>query len=138
MKFNDEIIEIEDLGYEEEMIDIGVNSDDHLFYGNDLLIKNSYGIPATADWMGAIIQPQELYEQGKYLLKNIKTRFDETLYQVETVGVDRSHMRLYDVEESEKDLPITVRERLEYQDKLRQEAQIKEDDKVFLFDEDFE
>jgi hypothetical protein len=100
--------------------------------------SDSYGIPATADWMGAIIQPQEMYEQGKYLLKNIKTRFDETLYKIETVGVDRSHMRLFDVEESEKDLPIHIKDKLAYQDTLREKKKIVEDDKVFLFEEDFE
>ncbi len=100
--------------------------------------SDSWGIPATADWMGAIIQPQEMYEQGKYLLKNIKTRFDETLYQVETVGVDRSHMRLFDVDESEKDIPIALKDKMEAKDKLRTSNMIKEDDTVFLFDEDFE
>ncbi len=99
--------------------------------------SDSWGIPATSDWMGAIIQPQELYEQNKYLLKNIKTRFSENLYKVETVGVDRSHMRLFDVDEDEKDIPIAMKDKMEYQDKMRQTTLQTEDDKVFIFDEDF-
>ncbi len=136
MQFNDEIVEIVDLGYDEEMIDIGVDSEDHLFYASNILVKNSYGIPFVSDWMGAIMQPQEMYEAGRYLLKSIKTRFDEHLYKVNTIGVDRSHMRLFDVDD--EDMPESVKDRMKFTDKKRAAVQTADDTTAFLFDEDFE
>jgi hypothetical protein len=99
-------------------------------------VSDSFGIPATSDWMGAIIQSQELYESGKYLLKNLKTRFDENLYKVETFKVDRSHMKLTDAKEDEKDIPMNIKDKMDSQDKLRHQKLIKEDDKIFVFDDE--
>lgn len=97
---------------------------------------DSWAIPQTADWMGAIIQPEELYAEGKYLLKILKNRFDENLYEVYTLGVDRSHMRLLDLAKSEQNIPIVVRDRMDHND-LKRQAASSNDENIFLFADDF-
>ena len=61
----------------------------------------SFGLPATADLMFALISTEELEELGQLLVKQLKNRYnDPTKYRRFVVGVDRSRMKLYDVEES--------------------------------------
>jgi len=63
--------------------------------------SESFGLPATADLMFAIISTEELEELGQLLVKQLKNRYnDPTKYRRFVVGVDRSRMKLYDVEES--------------------------------------
>ena len=63
--------------------------------------SESFGLPATADLMFAIISTEELEELGQLLIKQLKNRYnDPTKYRRFVVGVDRSRMKLYDVEES--------------------------------------
>ena len=63
--------------------------------------SESFGLPATADLMFALISTEELEELGQMLVKQLKNRYnDPTKYKRFVVGVDRSRMKLYDVEES--------------------------------------
>ena len=63
--------------------------------------SESFGLPATADLMFALITTEELDELGQLLVKQLKNRYnDPTKYRRFVVGVDRSRMKLYDVEES--------------------------------------
>jgi replicative DNA helicase len=63
--------------------------------------SESFGLPATADLMFALISTEELEELGQLLVKQLKNRYnDPTKYKRFVVGVDRSRMKLYDVEES--------------------------------------
>jgi len=63
--------------------------------------SESFGLPATADLMFALISTEELEELGQLLVKQLKNRYnDPTKYKRFVVGIDRSRMKLYDVEES--------------------------------------
>jgi len=63
--------------------------------------SESFGLPATADLMFALISSEELEELGQMIVKQLKNRYnDPTHYKRFTIGVDRSKMRLYDVEQS--------------------------------------
>lgn len=75
-------------------------------------ISDSFGIAMTADWMAAIIQTPELFEQSKYLMKVIKSRFGDNINGIYTIGVERSKMRLHDLEESERAVPIHIKDQL--------------------------
>ena len=74
-------------------------------YGNtDVGLEDtseSFGLPATADLMFALISTDELEELGQLLIKQLKNRYnDPTKYKRFVVGIDRARMKLYDVEES--------------------------------------
>lgn len=75
----------------------------------------SFGVPMTVDWQGGIIQTPELFEQNKYLVKVLKSRFDENLNEVYSIGVDRSRMKLRKLAESEKEIPKVIKDRLDYE-----------------------
>ena len=63
--------------------------------------SESFGLPATADLMFALISTEELEELGQIMVKQLKNRYnDPTKYRRFVVGIDRSRMKLYDVEES--------------------------------------
>ena len=67
--------------------------------------SESFGLPATADLMFALISTEELEKQGQFMVKQLKNRYnDPTNHKRFVVGVDRSKMRLYDVEEGEQTL----------------------------------
>ena len=68
--------------------------------------SESFGLPATADFMFAIISNEELEELNQIVVKQLKNRYnDPTVNKRFVVGIDRSKMRLYDVENKEqKDL----------------------------------
>ena len=60
----------------------------------------SFGLPATADFMFALISTEELEEHNQIKVKQLKNRYnDPVAYRNFVVGIDRSKMRLYDVEE---------------------------------------
>jgi len=121
------IIKIEELD-EREMIDIEV-SGNHLFYANNILTHNSssdveltdtsesFGLPATADLMFALISTEELENLGQILVKQLKNRYnDPTVNKRFVVGIDRAKMRLYDVEQdAQKDILDSGKEE-EYND----------------------
>ena len=63
--------------------------------------SESFGLPATADLMFALITSEELEELGQMMVTQLKNRYnDPTKYRRFVIGVDRSRMKLYDVEES--------------------------------------
>lgn len=63
--------------------------------------SESFGLPATADLMFALITSEELEELGQIMVKQLKNRYaDPTHYKRFTIGVDRAKMKLYDLEQS--------------------------------------
>ena len=63
--------------------------------------SESFGLPATADFMFALISTEELEQQGRIMVKQLKNRYnDPTSSRKFMVGIDRSKMRLYDVADS--------------------------------------
>lgn len=74
--------------------------------------SESFGLPATADLMFAIISTEELENIGQLLIKQLKNRYNDVgVHRNFIIGVDRGKMRLYDVESSaqnglQEDRPI--------------------------------
>ncbi len=63
--------------------------------------SESFGLPATADLMFALISGEELEGLGQIMVKQLKNRYnDPTINKRFVVGVDRAKMRLYDCEQS--------------------------------------
>ena len=63
--------------------------------------SESFGLPATADFMFAIIATEELDQLGQFQVKQLKNRYsDPGLYRRFIIGVDKAKMLLYDVEQS--------------------------------------
>ena len=63
--------------------------------------SESFGLPATADLMFALISTEELEGLNQIMVKQLKNRYnDPTVNKRFVVGIDRSKMRLYDVEQS--------------------------------------
>ena len=63
--------------------------------------SESFGLPATADFMFALISTEELQALGQIMVKQLKNRYnDPTLNKRFMLGIDRSKMKLYDVENS--------------------------------------
>ena len=63
--------------------------------------SESFGLPATADLMFALISTEELEQQGQMAVKQLKNRYnDPTINRKFILGVDRSKMRFYDVEQT--------------------------------------
>lgn len=61
--------------------------------------SESFGLPATADFMFALISTEELEQLNQIMVKQLKNRFgDPNVYKRFVVGVDRAKMRLYDAE----------------------------------------
>ena len=66
--------------------------------------SESFGLPATADLMFALISTEELEQINQIMVKQLKNRYnDPTINKRFVVGIDRSKMRLYDVEQSAQD-----------------------------------
>ena len=67
--------------------------------------SESFGLPATADLMFALISTEELQNLGQIMVKQLKNRYnDPTQNKRFVVGIDRSKMRLYDVDPNEQTL----------------------------------
>jgi len=84
--------------------------------------SESFGLPATADFMFAIISNDKLEEAGQILVKQLKNRYgDPTINKKFLVGIDRAKMKLIDLgDESQSDLVDT--------------GKVEEDDDIPLFD----
>ena len=62
--------------------------------------SESFGLPATADFMFALISSEELEELDQMVVKQLKNRYnDPTIFKRFVIGVDRSRMKLYDCEQ---------------------------------------
>jgi len=83
--------------------------------------SESFGLPATADLMFALIKTDELEELGQILVKQLKNRYNDlTVFKRFVVGIDRAKMRLYDCEQSaQEDLLESKQEEYEYEEKPR-------------------
>ena len=63
--------------------------------------SESFGLPATADLMFALISSEDLESMGQMMVKQLKNRYnDPSYYKRFTIGVDRAKMKLFDVEQS--------------------------------------
>ena len=66
--------------------------------------SESFGLPATADLMIALISSDELEELGQIMVKQLKNRYNDPTYNKRfVVGIDRAKMRLYDCEQEAQD-----------------------------------
>ena len=66
--------------------------------------SESFGLPATADLMFALISTDELEELGQIMVKQLKNRYNDlSIFKRFVVGIDRAKMRLYDCEQSAQD-----------------------------------
>jgi len=66
--------------------------------------SESFGLPATADLMLALISTDDLEGLGQIMVKQLKNRYnDPTIHKRFVVGIDRAKMRLYDCEQSAQD-----------------------------------
>ena len=79
--------------------------------------SESFGLPATADLMFALISTEELEGLGQIMVKQLKNRYnDPTIYKRFVVGVDRAKMRLYDCEQQAQDDILDNKKDEEYND----------------------
>jgi len=63
--------------------------------------SESFGLPATADFMFALVSNEDLQNLNQILVKQLKNRYsDPNHFKRFVLGVDRAKMRLYDVEDS--------------------------------------
>ena len=66
--------------------------------------SESFGLPATADFMAALISTEQLQELNQIMVKQLKNRYaDPSTNKRFVVGIDRAKMKLYDVEQSAQD-----------------------------------
>jgi replicative DNA helicase len=67
--------------------------------------SESFGLPATADFMFALISTEQLDELGQVMVKQLKNRYnDVATHRKFVIGIDRSKMKLYDVDEADQQL----------------------------------
>ena len=67
--------------------------------------SESFGLPATADLMVALISTEEMENLGQIMVKQLKNRYnDPTVNKRFVLGIDRAKMRLYDCEQSQQNL----------------------------------
>ena len=81
--------------------------------------SESFGLPATADLMFALISTEELEGLGQILVKQLKNRYNDlSVHKRFVVGIDRAKMRLYDCEQSaQTDLVDNKEEEYSYDEK---------------------
>ena len=66
--------------------------------------SESFGLPATADFMFALISTDELEELDQIIIKQLKNRYGDSKFDRKfPVGIDKSKMKLYDLDESASD-----------------------------------
>ena len=77
--------------------------------------SESFGLPATADLMFALISTEELEGLGQIMVKQLKNRYNDPTYNRRfVIGVDRTKMRLYDCEQSAQDDLLDSGQDVEY------------------------
>tara|TARA_B100000287_G_scaffold258386_1_gene242948 strand:+ start:328 stop:1707 length:1380 start_codon:yes stop_codon:yes gene_type:complete len=92
--------------------------------------SESFGLPATADLMFALISTEDLEGLNQIMVKQLKNRYnDPTMNRRFVVGIDRAKMRLYDCEQdAQSDIMIDENETADYNEK---ESKAKFDDFKF-------
>jgi len=90
--------------------------------------SESFGLPATADFMFALISSEELEEKNQIMVKQLKNRYnDPTVNRKFILGVDRSKMRFYDVEQNaQTDLVDSGQDTLSSNDKFKKLGQFSD------------
>ena len=79
--------------------------------------SESFGLPATADLMFALISTEELETLNQIMVKQLKNRYnDPTIHKRFVVGIDRAKMRLYDCEQKAQDDILDSGKEEEYND----------------------
>ena len=79
--------------------------------------SESFGLPATADLMFALISTEELEGLGQIMVKQLKNRYNDPTYNRRfVIGVDRTKMRLYDCEQAAQDDVLDSGQDVEYND----------------------
>jgi archaellum biogenesis ATPase FlaH len=79
--------------------------------------SESFGLPATADLMFALISNDELESMGQIMVKQLKNRYnDANTHRKFVVGIDRAKMRLFDVEQSAQDDILEKEPEFKYND----------------------
>jgi len=82
--------------------------------------SESFGLPATADLMFALISTEDLEPLNQIMVKQLKNRYnDPTVNKRFIVGIDRAKMRLYDCEQSAQEDIIDNGQEEEYNEKER-------------------
>ena len=77
--------------------------------------SESFGLPATADLMFALISTEDMEKLNQIMVKQLKNRYnDPTMNKRFVVGIDRAKMRLYDVEQSAQDDIVDDTDIVEY------------------------
>jgi replicative DNA helicase len=67
--------------------------------------SESFGLPATADLMIALVSTEELEQQGKIMVSQLKNRYNDLFHHKKfLVGIDREKMRLFDVSQDQQTL----------------------------------
>jgi len=94
--------------------------------------SESFGLPATADLMFALISTEELEGLSQILIKQLKNRYnDPTVFKRFVVGIDRAKMRLYDCEQSAQEDIVDSGQEGEYTFKEKPKKSFKD----FKFDQ---
>jgi len=93
--------------------------------------SESFGLPATADLMFALISTEELEGLNQILVKQLKNRYnDPTVRKRFVIGIDRAKMRLYDCEQSAQTDIVDSKDTEEYNAK---EEKVKKSFEGFKF-----
>ena len=88
--------------------------------------SESFGLPATADLMFALISTEELEAQNQIMVKQLKNRYnDPTIFKRFTIGIDRAKMKLYDVEQSSDAESVATAQQVNFQPDFSKESQSK-------------
>ena len=94
--------------------------------------SESFGLPATADLMFALISTEELEEINQIMVKQLKNRYnDPTINKRFVVGIDRAKMRLYDVEQGAQQDIVDDIEVVQHNKKEQSQSKSKFDDFKF-------
>ena len=92
--------------------------------------SESFGLPATADLMFALVSTEDMEELDQIMVKQLKNRYnDPTINKRFVVGIDRAKMRLYDCEQSAQTDILDTAETTEYT--KSEESKAKFDDFKF-------
>ena len=97
--------ELRGLAVEEDLPILSATQTTRGGYGNtDVELTDtseSFGLPATVDFMFALISTEELEQTNQIMVKQLKNRYnDPTINKRFMIGVDRAKMKLYDLEQS--------------------------------------
>ena len=90
--------------------------------------SESFGLPATADLMFALISTEELEGLNQIMVKQLKNRYnDPTIFKRFVVGIDRAKMRLYDCEQTaQEDIVDSGQEELSTGEKFKSKKSFAE------------